>query len=118
MKTTFIDEYRLHRLHVTRNLFCADAKEIEAALDLRPTSTRRGRILKKRPSAYSPGYMGWNALMMVLAPARVSIGGLLFASEEKKCQFDRLSDWAVKHAGYINETMQGFCEFNLWHLNH
>jgi hypothetical protein len=69
--------------------------DVRAAL-LSAVSTRgkwQGFVLANAPaSGKRPvAYAAWQALMMELAPSRVSIGGLMFLSDEQKAMFDRMT---------------------------
>ena len=89
-------------------LTSADAIELIQALC---KSGKRIDLLKKNPPCMDdPGYLGWQALISVLCPSRMSVYGLMFTSEYER--FERLSKWADKHVTEVNLFGQNPYEFN------
>jgi hypothetical protein len=69
-----------------------------------------GYLKKNPPQIGSPGFNGWQALISVLCPNRISVWGLM--QNERSNQFNTLSVWVDKHVTEINLFAQRPFEFN------
>ena len=116
---------------MTERITFADWVDVEAPEHLRATikaclvtrGPRKG-LLKKSPPSQTDGcganYGAYNALMMSLAPSRVSIGGMVLASTTAKETFKAVCDLletegnATAHYHVLNALAQRPYEFSTY----
>lgn len=102
------------------NNFASDKLSLEALEALKRAISTRGKrkgLLKSTaPKTTDLGYIGWQAIMAELCPARCSIGGLMFLDAHDQVIFWECERYCAQFHNWINENLQRPLEFNLYHM--
>jgi hypothetical protein len=108
------------RLMQFLNNFVSDHLSKDAKLALSQAictrGPRKGLLKKTAPKMGTPGYIGWQAIMLELCPARASVGGMMFMDLEERKVFNECMAFCEKFHTLINRDLQRPLEFNLWHM--